>query len=142
MIERLVRGRLSKTFYGNSGPYLTRYKLLDLGKSFIRVYVNQFHRSDEDREFHSHPWDWSLALILRGGYMEYRPNEIFERRPGTLNFIRHDTFHRVELLEGESWSLFIAGPERFSWFFMDPETGERWPWRDFIRRKGLMPLDH
>jgi len=138
----------TKTLYGNSGPYLTKVKLLDLGKKLVRVYLHRFHRSDEDRELHSHPWTWSIAIVLRGGYAETRRDLVDQilglsrtvvRRPGSVFLIRHDTYHRVELLGRESWSLFIAGPERHPWFFMDPATGETTPWRTFIRRKGLRP---
>ena len=83
------------------------------------LYLHRFHRSDEDGELHSHPFEWSVALILAGGYREERrvtmsyPWKIVKRdvKPWTLNFIRHDTFHRVDLLEHDAWSLFLVGPK-------------------------------
>lgn len=154
VLGQIVREKLSdlfskvpsQTIFGNGGPYLTRYRLLDFGKRVARVYVHQFHRSDEDKELHSHPWQWGLALILRGGYTEFRADNATRivkcrvRLPGSLVFLRHDTFHRVELLKEESWSLIVVGPVRHAWHFLDAITGEKTHWREFIRRKGLEPV--
>lgn len=143
MIRRLLEMLPMRTIFGRQGAYLTKYKLLDLGKERIRIYIHQFHRSDEDVETHSHPWDWAIALVLRGGYVETRDlGGYFRRRvlwPGSFNLIQHNDFHRVELIESESWSLFIAGPERHDWCFLHPETRERWDWKAFISAKGLVP---
>jgi hypothetical protein len=108
------------------------------------VYLHYFFRGDHDRELHAHPWTWAVSMILSGGYVEQRydgPIEgireglVRERRlgPGSINIIRHDTYHRIHLMDGPSWSLFIAGP-RFSatrgedWGFLDPRTGEYESW--------------
>ena len=134
-----------KVFHGDGGPYLTRYKLFSLGKKLIRIYFHVFHRSDEDRELHSHPWRWSVGLILKGGYREKRLVARlsvceFLRNPGSFVFLRKTDFHRVTLLEKESWSLFIAGPEEGTWYFLDPRTDQKWQWEEFIKRKGLEPI--
>lgn len=44
-------------------------------------------------------------------------------RPGQLNLLRHDTFHRVDLLEEDAWSLFMVGPIVSSWGFWNSTTG-------------------
>ena len=115
------------------------------------VYLHRFHRGDEDREHHSHPWDWSFSVILVGGYREERRvkrwvwdrwvYEIEEhiRLPGTFNAIGKDDFHRVDLIDGECWTLFVAGPKVDTWGFWDRETNQFFPWREFVdRKRGLV----
>lgn len=136
-----------RVIFSNGGPYLTRYRLLSFGKRFVRVYLHHIHRPDEDLELHNHPWKWALAIVLRSGYVEERPYAdgvtYLRRTPGSAVLLTADTFHRiVELLDSEgSWSLFIAGPEAGTWYFMDRSTRRLTPWREFIRNKGLTPLE-
>ena len=143
---RLLDFLFHRTISGLDGPYLTKYRLLNLGKKFVRIYIHQFHRSDEDEELHSHPWKWAFSIVLKGGYIEFREKPETDSastlvtrtlRPGSFNFIRDIDYHRVDLLEGEAWTLFIAGPETNSWFFLDPKTRTYTPWRAFVARKGL-----
>jgi|HubBroStandDraft_2_1064218.scaffolds.fasta_scaffold00001_7 hypothetical protein len=115
----------------------------------LAIYLHRFHRGDDDLDLHSHPWLWSVSLILAGGYREERRAfhgkwgdmgtvwHVAERvlRPGMFNVIRGDDFHRVDLLEEDAWSLFFAGPRVSSWSFWDRWTGETTPWREFIARK-------
>ncbi|HXD98238.1 MAG TPA: hypothetical protein VN646_16940 [Candidatus Acidoferrum sp.] len=142
-----------------SPPYLSRFYLLgrprmpDGSDPFDRfgairagavegerfgVYLHRFHRGDMDRELHNHPWRWSFSLILAGGYIEERRsgNQVNTRAvfPGSINWLSQDTFHRVELLDGEAWSLFVAGPKVQSWGFWDRVTGAFTPWREYIAR--------
>ncbi len=155
MIDAFLSRLHTRTIYGRKGPYMTKFRLLNLGKRFLRVYVHLIHRSDEDEELHSHPWNWAFGIILKGGYRETRwsnPNfsedpyatgyvSIRSRTylPGQINVIRSDDYHKLDLLEDECWTLFIAGPEKHEWFFANPWSGRRWPWREFIIRKGLVP---
>lgn len=105
----------------------------------VGLYLHRFHRSDDDGALHNHPWRWSLSLILVGGYSEERRRGTrVERRfvgPGSLNFIRATDFHRVDLVERDAWSLFLAGPKVGSWGFWDRASGITTPWRDFIATK-------
>ena len=86
-----------------------------------------------------------MSLILSGGYREERRSgdrvETREFRPGSLNFLRPATFHRVDLLDPERGAdtLSLAGPKVAEWGFWNRETGEETPWEEFIRRKGLRP---
>lgn len=114
----------------------------------VNVYLHHFHRGDDDEALHNHPWSWSLSLILAGGYREEKrgrsrlgpSGDVYERvlLPFQVNLIRGDDFHRVELLEADAWSLFIAGPRASSWGFWDRHTDRFLPWRDYIaRRRGI-----
>lgn len=163
LTERLDPPRAIYDRAGGS-PYLSRYYLIGAPKSSdgksvfdwdgnprlgidwtdrtgpVAVYLHKFHRSDDD-DVHSHPWEWSVAIILSGGYREQRldrrTNTLRTRTmlPGFVNIIRGDDYHRVDLIGSESWSLFIAGPRASSWGFWNIETRTHVPWREFIARK-------
>ncbi len=130
-------------------PYLSRWYLLggdrdDPALSWLpfNVFLHKFHQSDADDELHSHPWTWGLSLILVGGYSEeYRTSENQVRRrtlkPGSLNYLKATTFHRVDLLDEDAWTLFIAGPRtpEGSWWFWDRHTDTTLPWQVWLRIK-------
>lgn len=144
LLKRAVALLQSYVIKGRDGSaYLTRYTLANFGKRSFRVYVNHFHRSDEDHELHNHPWQWAASLILSGGYCEERRTDhgvdpiVFS--PGMVNLIGPNTFHRVDLLTGDAWTLFIAGPVVQSWGFWDRASEAFTPWREFIAAKGLVP---
>jgi hypothetical protein len=127
---------------GSNGVYLSRYLLIDADS--WKLFLHKFVRSDEDLELHNHPWDRAVSLILTGGYTEERRmrdtlvwTKVF--RPGMLNFLKADTFHRVELLNEKDgcWTLFWVGKKTQSWNFWNRESNELTPWRAFLRRKSL-----
>jgi hypothetical protein len=130
-------------------PYLLRVYLTgnsDEGKvrKVPRAYLHFFFRGDNDRELHSHPWEtfmpvWpfnlfgSMSIILTGGYVEERLTKTGQVRvkrygPGSVNVLRGQTFHRVQLSQGGTWTLFLAGrrsglPKGEDWGFLDVATG-------------------
>ncbi len=61
-------------------------------------------------------------------------------RPFTINVIRADDYHRVDLLEADAWSLFVAGPKTTGWGFWERDTGIVTPWREFIARRRSVPV--
>lgn len=51
----------------HESKYMTRFTFFEIGGWSLKLH--RFHRGDEDRDLHDHPWSfWSL--ILRGGYWE------------------------------------------------------------------------
>lgn len=102
----------------------------------VGVYLHHFHRGDDDGDLHNHPWEWGVSLILAGGYFEERRRGLMvdshEYRPGSINVLRANTFHRVDLREHDAWSLFVVGAKTQSWGFWDRATGIFLPWRDHI----------
>lgn len=138
---------------GQDGPYLSRFKIFgwmpgDERRYPFSVYLHKFHRADEDQDSpHSHPWKWALAVVLVGGYVEKRLAAVHpsggsvtmsrELRPFALNLIRATDYHVIsELLEDETWTLFIAGPKADTWFFWVLGRGPV-PWRQHLRERGL-----
>lgn len=148
MLARII-DRLFKpsTIRGADGsPYLTRYRLIDLGKEIGRLYIHRFHRGDEDPELHDHPWH-GISLILAGGYIEERVVYDFDgdggrsirvRRfgPGSLNVILPTTFHRVDLIGKSAWTLFATGPIVKSWGFASRDGQVFTHWKTFVAAKG------
>jgi hypothetical protein len=168
MIRALVEWLASRVdrprvIYDRAGvsPYLSRYYLLGRptrtsgGEPFDEkgnpykdtvwphggwgLYLHKFHRGDDDKALHSHPWAWAVSLVLAGGYYEdRRNNETLEigRRwvgPGSVNVITQNDYHRVDLSNRQTcWSLFLAGPKVDSWNFWDPKTARTVHWREFI----------
>lgn len=106
--------------------YLERYHLMRLPFGY-RVYLHRFVASDPGRGLHNHPWKHALSLLLCGSYRETRMlpadagNALQQRelRPGNLNFISGDVFHRINLSPGsECWSLFVHAPKVSDWGFL------------------------
>lgn len=124
----------NKTFYGytislQGSPYITRV-------IFPRVFgrrlmLHQIHREDRDAHGHNHPWKKSYSLILTGGYIERRVitgaaitnvDELEETerelRPGMINVIDREDFHRIVYVKPGTWSLFLAGERVGGWGFL------------------------
>lgn len=129
--KEIINGCLDST------PLLTRWKLLQ--SNWLHVFVHRFHRSDEDRELHSHPWAF-VSIILWNGYVEVTPRpDIIARlrtgdrsividpardvvrrryRPGSVLFRPTWWAHRVEILPSRpSLSLVIAFKKSCPWGF-------------------------
>ena len=110
------------------------------------VFVHEFKRGDSDAEYHNHPWKFSFSLILAGGYLEERVHRLIDCsyrvigrtfRPGMVNVIRDDDFHRVALLDGKTtWTLFVAGERTGDeWGFLDVVTREFITWKEHLARR-------
>ena len=107
----------SFTITGRDGtPYLRRFYLLKTRR--LSIYVHEILRSDEDRELHDHPWDFT-SIILSGSYLEttrifglFTFNVIKQRG----NIIRHkaEDAHRLTVIDGPVWTLVFTGPKRQS----------------------------
>lgn len=117
----------------NGKPYLTRYYLLFKDWKWFNIYIHHFHTSDQGLNLHNHPWRFGLSFIFEGGYREesfgHGSNFITQKLVSApaLNIIRHNIFHRVDLLDENqgAWSVFFTGPritEPPEWGFLDRNT--------------------
>lgn len=139
-----------RTVLRDGKPYLTRIYLTPstgkLGRWWRARYSGQFlhcfHMSDPDG-LHNHPWLCAKSVILRGAYCEERATSpdlggpgvtaFDEERahktqrifwPGDVNMLFGSTFHRVDLLSDEVWTLFSAGPKHGQgWGFSSGRKG-------------------
>lgn len=146
-LEAVTEKLPNRTITGTDGsPYLTRWYLYparprdadDEGSDLrFAVFLHKFHRGDVDRDQHNHPWDLSVAIVLAGGYREERGSEVKTFTPGMINVIRHNDFHRVDLLDpaAGSWSLFVAGSKTGEWGFRNKGTGTFISQKDYLATK-------
>jgi hypothetical protein len=151
LLARVAARLPVRVITGEGGdPYLYKFLVWQSGegRDTWRVHLHRFVRSDADRELHNHPWRWAVSLILAGGYreeyrtVEAKPQVAWQtKRPGSINVVLPSTFHRVDLLEHDCWTLFVSGPVVQSWGFWDRFTGAFTPWREFFAAKGLTPTE-
>lgn len=110
----------------NGDQYLVRYRLFKRPAMFgwpeRRYYLHHILRSDADREYHDHPWDFS-SLVLWGSYREHRrtwdgEEGWIEMRPW-LSFAKRKAgdLHRVEL-DRPCWTFVVTGPKEHNWGFV------------------------
>jgi len=125
----------------DGNPYLTRYYLFGKDRAFGNIFLHHFHKSDSDTDpdgtllLHNHPWPWSFSLILLGGYTEElrMPDDTVSQKDypaGSFNYLNHQHFHRVELIEKDGWSLFFTGwrSKKRSWGFWNRKTNTYRDW--------------
>src|SRR3972149_5060141 len=134
--KRIITDRTGKY------PYLIRWYIIGrrYAKLPFQVLLHKFCQSDDATELHSHPWKWSIAIIIKGGYVEERrerntkmvSSRVF--KPISFNVIKQNDYHRVELLGKVSWSIFIAGPRTDTWYFWNRGTGLTERWDRFLER--------
>lgn len=113
-------------------PYLWRGYLSGDSDAVYSGFLHRFVSSDQEGEYHCHPWKESVSTILLGSYREHsadgatdpdgrkiltnpRTRDFF---PGHKNIIMADTFHRVTLLTPEVWTFFVHGPRVQPWGFV------------------------
>jgi hypothetical protein len=119
---------------GAADPYMRRWWLIPRNR-FFNIYLHHFMRSDDDRALHDHPW-WNLSVLLRGRYIEHTIsaggiNQKVERCAGQMKFRGAKTAHRIELVDGPCWTLFITGPRLRDWGF---HCRLGWvPWQQFTK---------
>ena len=136
-LERVTDNLPARLIDVEGEPYLERYFLFKVRNPFTKRqyagYIHRFNRGDSMRAVHSHPWYWSISLILIGWYLEKRfkptPKDGFifgfinARKVRFLNFIFHNTFHRIILTPQMApvWTLFIRSEETGrGWGFLVP----------------------
>lgn len=124
-------------------PYIRRWWLVPRNR-VCNVYLHQILRSDDDRALHDHPWP-NVSIVLWNRYREITP--VKQGQPPHHDFY-HDGLthrivkmlrprfrratdaHRLEIIDGPVWSLFITGPWQRTWGF---RCAKGWvPWHEFV----------
>lgn len=122
-ISGYLRCRLIKI---KGQPYLERYYV---GKLFgVTFFLHRFVSGDGDRYLHDHPFSYSGAVILSGGYTEVVlkhldpiNGQVVKYRafyPGRVNLISSSKFHKVISVKPETWTLFWHTKRIKHWGFM------------------------
>jgi hypothetical protein len=109
---------------GKERPYMLRWWVIPRNR-FFNIYLHHFLRSDDDRALHDHPW-WNLSILLRGRYLEHTRDRIRLRHAGCMVLRRATCAHRIELIDGPVWTLFLTGPKIRSWGFHCPQGWRHW----------------
>ena len=104
----------------DNSEYLTRTLLPRIAGH--RVVLHRIHRPDADRHLHNHPWRTARFLIVSGGYVEERlVDGRIERRilqPGDVNHLADDTFHRVDTVWPNTFTVGLLGDRVQDWGFL------------------------
>ena len=106
------------------GNYLLRWYVIPRNKYF-NIYLHRFERSDDDRALHDHPW-FSVSILLSGCYMEHFKYVSKLRKAGNVFWRSADTAHRIELVNGPVWTIFITGRKVREWGFYCPQGWRHW----------------
>lgn len=112
--------------------YLHRWHLVPRNPIF-NVYLHKFLGSDDERVMHDHPWH-SVSFLLKGKLLEFYQREVGvtdlpgRRRPRrflpVFRSARHA--HRLQLVQGPAWTIFITGPRIREWGFLCPNGWRHW----------------
>lgn len=118
-----------------NNPYLIRWWLRRDRENGCE-YLHKVMRDDDDRALHDHPWD-STSIILSGKLREVLPGPVAGGKhdsriltPGSITSRKATDAHRLEIVQGPVWTLFITGPMVRDWGFHCPNG---WvPWWEFV----------
>lgn len=112
----------------DGSAYLDRYCLwgddsLENHGSESHCFLHRIYTADGDRDPHNHPWIWSMAQVLRGGYTEKRVDALYVPvfhyyGIGDVNRLSNHDYHSVVSVEADTWTLFQAGKETQDWGFL------------------------
>lgn len=107
-----------------NGDYLHRWYVIPRNPYF-NIYVHKFMQSDEDRALHDHPW-YSVSVLLKGEFIEHSLKGV-RHIPRIAPVFRTAKFaHRLELVKGPAWTIFITGPRIREWGFLCPKGWRHW----------------
>lgn len=107
--------------------YLYRWLLVRC--RWFSVYLHRFVGEDWSQDMHDHPKRF-LSIGLVGSYRETTPkgNRVF-RAPWIRSFPAEHV-HRIELVDGECWTLVVVFAASRPWGFW--HLGEWIPWRKYV----------
>lgn len=117
---------------GDDNPYMLRWWVIPRN-AWFNVYLHRITRDDDDRALHDHPY-FNVSIILRGAYREVMPNGSRILRPGRIVFRQAEALHRLQVVEGPVWTLFITGRRVREWGFACPKGWVHW--KDFTSADG------
>ena len=143
LLRKILIRRASQTPYFHLAEYMERFWLIPKSDRLpFSARVHRILRSDVDSAMHDHPW-WNWSFVLENGYHEvmpvpangvlprgavllpgnpHEPAYAIHRPPGS--FVRRTvaTRHRLVLLDGPVWSLFVMGRKQAKWGFWVAEN--------------------
>lgn len=109
---------------GKDDPYIRRWYMC---KSHEKpsIYLHQILRDDDDRALHDHRGH-SASIILSGTLREVLKDGERLLEPGSITFRLAEVGHRLEIVDGPVWTIFITGPTIREWGFHCPQGWRHW----------------
>ena len=104
--------------------YMHRWWIIPRNKYF-NIYLHKIMSNDDDRALHDHPW-WSISILLRGKLREVLKNRTRTPRRFIPLIRSAKLAHRLEIVDGPVWTLFITGPVIREWGFHCPKGWKHW----------------
>lgn len=105
-------------------PYLVRW-WLRRDREEGSIYLHCICHDDDDRALHDHPWS-STSIVLRGQLREVMPDGERILSPGDIVSRSAKDAHRLEVVDGPVWTLFITGAVEREWGFHCPNGWVHW----------------
>lgn len=104
--------------------YLQRWHILPRNR-FLNIYLHRYTGSDKGEHLHDHEYA-SVSFLLKGRLIEVSPMPHgflhWKRIRRFVPVFRRATLaHRIVLLEGPAWTIFITGPRTRKWGFITPD---------------------
>ncbi|MCK9468229.1 MAG: hypothetical protein M0Q49_02325 [Porticoccaceae bacterium] len=122
-LARISQNRPARVIESGGAPYL--YRIFLFRWRGWSCYLHHFVSPDAERWLHDHPFD-GLSLVLTGGYLEERLAGLdwpalstTTRRVRWCNWISARSFHRIAAPRPNTWTLFLHGPKRKGWGFLE-----------------------
>lgn len=107
--------RVEKICNERGETYLKRYRLIET--PWFRIYLHRIYLSDNDRDFHDHPWSF-VSFILQGGYIEHTPEGTHHFKSGAMITHAPEDLHWLEVPPGKTaTTLVFTGPRKRTWGF-------------------------
>lgn len=104
--------------------HFRRYRLLQT--PWFAIYIHHILVSDQDRDMHDHPWNFT-SVILEGAYREassYPPifDKIYVRDYYSGDVIEHkaEDAHKITLVSNEVWTLVFTSGRNREWGYQTP----------------------
>lgn len=124
--------------------YMRRWWLIPRNP-VLNVYLHCVSNDDDDRALHDHP-AINISFVIKGVYREVMPDfsnqktpytRIYDapkktktRGPGSIVYRRSHAAHRLEVVKGPVWTLWIRGPSIREWGF---HCRQGWrSWKEFL----------
>jgi hypothetical protein len=117
---------------GSELPYMIRWFLVPRNKWF-NVYLHHVLRDDDD-VLHDHPFaSVSLCLHNKLGEVYHCRGKDVERTVtvGDVVLRRAVHTHRLHLIDGPAWTIFITGPRVREWGFWCSKNSPAGGWRHY-----------
>jgi hypothetical protein len=141
-----------ETIIKNGKTYLERWRILGYLKGHdksehyeankevksnlpFRLFVHRFSQPDQDKSLHSHPWEFFVSVIIKGGYSELRYGnskvlKLKHYRAPSLNFVEKHEYHKIVHVKPGTITVVLSWGNGREWGFLS--NGRHIPWKEYL----------